>query len=143
MITQRRAETGRRIEIGTRRLKLNPITRASTPLVTNARVAPRKTTNGARYRAVRVAVMICPMSPHSEKRMDANGTNNALGEWLSYPRSAGALLLRLNQIIKAVRKNVTVLVVATREVGSSAITLPSRIAARVFMAKAAVNPQKI
>jgi len=42
-----------------------------------------------------------------------------------------------------VRKNVTVLVVATREVGSSAITLPNRIAARVFMAKAAVNPQKI
>ena len=139
----RLAQTGRRNETGMRFRRPWPISNASNPLLSKARVAAIHTRSGNRYLTVNVAAMIWPTSPHSENRMAANAVSAALEKFrLCWAIVVSRSSFRRNQMTRAVMKKVIVLVMVSRFVGSSVIACPTSTAIAILIMKATVNPQK-
>ena len=67
---------------------------ASAPLVAMAATAPIQTSSGAPKRAAMVAAVICPTSPHSEKKIAAKETMAARAERPSFSEDVRSTGLR-------------------------------------------------
>src|SRR5207249_3538288 len=87
-----------------------------------AETAPTQTTSGMRYLAASVAAVICPTSPHSEKKIAANDIIAAFeARWLSLD-SRGRSDFR--QSATATPRKLSAVIVATRDRGNFEIASP-------------------
>src|SRR5712691_2250922 len=78
-----------------------PTDAARAPFVTIALTAPSQTQSGSPNRAAIVTAVICPTSPHSEKKIAAKEIRKAREEGYSFSAS---FLSGFRQMAKAMRK---------------------------------------
>src|SRR5207249_9343814 len=103
-----------------------------------AETAPTQTTSGMRYFAASVAAVICPTSPHSEKKIAANETMAALCARCLSLDSQGRSDFR--QSTNATVKKLIAVMVATRDLGNFAIALPTKTATPTLAVNARAIP---
>src|SRR2546426_6767733 len=99
-----------------------------------AETAPTQTTSGMRYFAAIVAVVICPTSPHSEKKIAAKETIAARDAGYSLFESR---LSGFRHNTSAMAKKLMAVMAPTTSGGSLAMALPKITAAPLFALKAA------
>src|SRR5713226_1349716 len=95
-----------------------------------AETAPTQSTRGMRYFAASVAAVICPTSPHSEKKMAANETIAAFDARCSSLDSRGQSEFR-HSTSATLRKLIAV-IVATSGDGNFEIAFPTTTARPIF-----------
>src|SRR5262245_15718961 len=117
----------------------SPAEMARTPLVIIAVTAPSHTTMMEPNRAATVAAVICPTSPHSEKKITAKETTSALPAPSSRSAAAGTSGLRHN--VYATQRKLVVVTAATIVRGRFEIACPTNTAAPIFAATATDRPQ--
>src|SRR5438445_6859077 len=117
-----------------------PTEAARAPFVTIALTAPSQTQSGSPNRAAIVTAVICPTSPHSEKKIAAKETITALEEGYSFSAS---FLSAFRQIAKAMIKKLMAVIDATRRDGNLAMALPTNTATPILAMNAMVIPHKI
>src|SRR5689334_2311241 len=117
-----------------------PIDAARAPLVAIAATAPIHTSKGAPKRAAMVAAVICPTSPHSEKKMAAKETITARDAGYSFLASR---LSGLRHRANAMAKKLTAVMAATSSGGSVDMAFPTSTATAILAIKATTIPHSI
>ena len=111
---------------------------ASAPLVAIAATAPNHTITGDPFSAAIVAAVICPTSPHSEKKIVAKETIAAFDAVCCIRDSFRSTGFRQRAI--ATPMKLMLVTAATRSGGKFRMALPTATATPIFIMKATTMP---
>src|SRR6266404_8226234 len=106
-----------------------------------AETAPTQTTSGMRYFAANVAAVICPTSPHSEKKIAANETMAAFDARCFLSEFRGRSDFRHSA--NATPRKLIAVMVATRGLGNFEMASPTSTATPILAMKAIAMPNMI